>query len=88
MNEFVALLMGAGCGWLFVGRLGWRRSVVPMAAAAMVVGVLVSWWAGELARSIAFAAWDATQAVVAGTAVALIAEAVPRRRRRHDADTR
>lgn len=79
MYELIALTVGAMLGFA-LHRLGPRIGIPLVAAGALATGFLVSSLSGELSVSWAFFLFDIGQVVIAAVGVAVLAEALARRR--------
>lgn len=79
MYELIALTVGAALG-VALHRLGPRIGIPLVAGGALTIGFVVSWLSGELAISWAFFVFDVGQVVAAAVGVAVLAEALARRR--------
>jgi hypothetical protein len=86
MFEFVALIVGVcvGVGW-YLSR-GHGPSAVGAVGSGLVLGVGVSWLAGEIAASPLFALFDAAQVAIAALATGWLLTARGTRGRRRGED--
>jgi peptidoglycan/LPS O-acetylase OafA/YrhL len=72
MQELLPLIVGACTGWVAGGLRPSRARVVLVLVVAVAVGLVASVASGEFADSWLFAVWDASQALVAGTLIAVL----------------